>query len=258
MVPGNNCGGLTPEGIVLCRNELVDLLRREVTPALGCTEPGAIALASAKALSLIGGEIREIELTVSPSIFKNAKAVGIPCTEQTGVDLAAMLGVLIPDPPLDLTIFSQLTTEIVEQAVRKLSEIPPRIQVREGLPGVHIDVSLRTDKGSSQAIIARQHTNFVYLARNGETLLDEQGGVHLSGGSGLSLMEYALEDVILACLDIPPVELEFLLDGVQMNMKMAEVGRDLESGLGFGRSWQKLQRLGYVSDDPGNEPPPLS
>lgn len=229
--------------------ELVNLLHKEVTPALGCTEPVAVALAAAKSYGLIGGSVQGLELVVSSNIFKNAKAVGIPCTEYTGVEIAAALGVSLEQPSLDLNLFSHLSEEVARRALRQLGEISFRIQVKEDLPSVYIDAEVITDVGFARAIIAERHTNFVYLEKNGQALLDERDEVLAERREEISLGNFSLEELLQQALAIPAEELEFLLEGPQVNMKIAEAGLTGDVGLGIGQRWQKIIDRGLLTND---------
>ncbi len=230
-------------------NELVKLLHREVTPALGCTEPVAVALAAAKSYGLVGGRVKKLELLVSSNIFKNAKAVGIPCTEYTGVDIAAALGVSLAEPALDLNLFSHLSEEVAGRALKLLGEITCRVQVKEALPSVYIDAEVTTDAGSARVVIAERHTNFVYLEKDGRVLLDKRAEAVAETDREISLGNLTLEELLQKALAIPAEDLEFLLEGPLINMRIAEAGLSGDVGLGIGQRWQRIIDRGLMSND---------
>ena len=93
------------------RTNLVDILKAEVKPALGCTEPVAVALACAKAKELLGEEIVKNTILVSPNVYKNAMCVGIPGTERLGLKISVALGFIGGHSENGLSVLERLTPE---------------------------------------------------------------------------------------------------------------------------------------------------
>ena len=106
------------------RKELVEMLKAEVKPAVGCTEPVALALACAKAKELLGEEIVENRMLVSPSIYKNGMCVGIPGTERLGLKIAAALGIVGGHSENGLSVLETLTKEEVKIAEDYMDNTP--------------------------------------------------------------------------------------------------------------------------------------
>ena len=106
------------------RKELVEMLKAEVKPAVGCTEPVALALSCAKAKELLGEEIVENRMLVSPSIYKNGMCVGIPGTERLGLKIAAALGIVGGHSENGLSVLETLTKEEVKIAEDYMDNTP--------------------------------------------------------------------------------------------------------------------------------------
>ena len=99
------------------RDEVITLIQAGVKPALGCTEPGAVALAAAYAGQALGAEIpTKVEVCVDSNVYKNGVAVGIPGTGKVGLAIAAALGALIKEPALELSVLSRITPELLTMA----------------------------------------------------------------------------------------------------------------------------------------------
>ena len=98
------------------RDQIISLINREVVPALGCTEPVAVALCVAKARELLGEMPEKIRLSLSGNIIKNAMGVGIPGTGMIGLPIAVALGALIGKSDLGLEVLQEVNEEAVEKA----------------------------------------------------------------------------------------------------------------------------------------------
>ncbi len=226
---------------------LINKLREEVQLATGCTEPVAVALAVANAYRLVGGEVKAIKLVVSSNVFKNAKAVGIPGTERTGVAMAALLAVSMMRPKLDLTIFSSLRKKEVAKALLLEETVELQVEVDYTFPPVQIEVLVNTDRGRAKAIISQKHTGLVYLEKNNEILLDQREEANEAQASREFLLSnYSLEDILAASLRLDPEAISFLLEGIEVNIKVALAGLKLNTGLKIGHMWNNLNRKGLL------------
>ncbi|MCR1899740.1 L-serine ammonia-lyase, iron-sulfur-dependent, subunit alpha [Irregularibacter muris] len=229
--------------------EIVNLLKEEVVPAIGCTEPVAIALASAYAHHSLEGKIKRIKLSLSSNVYKNAKAVGIPGTHHTGIETALALGICIQEPAFDLTILSPLTDEDIEMAMNLQREVPIEVEILYDSPSVYIEVGITTDREDSKAIIAERHTNLVFLERSSQVIIDRKSNTKRNMKNSKSLAKYPLKELIGKILEAPYSSLEFLLEGISLNMTMAEAGLKMEKGMNLGKSWEKIVEKGFWGKD---------
>ena len=144
------------------RQRIISLVHQEVVPAIGCTEPMAVALCTAKATEQLGCRPEQIDARLSANILKNAMGVGIPGTGMIGLPIAIALGALIGKSAYQLEVLKDLTPEALEEGKRYIAE--NRIAV--GLKGedcdkLYIEITVSAGEKSSTAIIAGGHTNFV-------------------------------------------------------------------------------------------------
>lgn len=232
--------------------DIVSLLQEEVVPAIGCTEPVAISLTSAHAFNLIKGDVEKIKMKISSNVYKNAKAVGIPGTTHTGIEMALALGVCIEEPIYDLTILASLTEEDIQKALEIRDKVSMEIEVLYNSPKVYIDVEVSTTEGISKAIISHRHTNLVFLQRGKEIILDNRKE-EKSNKNEKSITEYPLEELIKEVLTVPFSSLEFLLEGIDINMAMAKAGLGMEVGMNIGSSWRRLADKGLLGNDLNND-----
>ncbi len=141
---------------------IIALVHKEVVPAIGCTEPMAVALCTAKATELLGCRPERIEARLSANILKNAMGVGIPGTGMIGLPIAIALGAIIGKSEYQLEVLKDLTPETLEEGKRFVTEKRIDIGLKEGLcDKLYIEITCFAGPHSEKAIIAGSHTHFV-------------------------------------------------------------------------------------------------
>ena len=144
------------------RKRIISLVHQEVVPAIGCTEPMAVALCTAKATEQLGCRPEHIEAKLSANILKNAMGVGIPGTGMIGLPIAIALGALIGKSAYQLEVLKDLTPEALEEGKRYIAEDRIVIGLKEdSCDKLYIEVIVTAGEKSSTAVIAGGHTNFV-------------------------------------------------------------------------------------------------
>ncbi|WP_304340978.1 serine dehydratase subunit alpha family protein [Metaclostridioides mangenotii] len=235
------------------RAELIDILKAEVKPAVGCTEPVALALACAKAKELLGEEVLENEMSVSPNIYKNGMGVGIPGSKRAGLKIAAAMGIIGGHSDNGLSVLETLTTEEVVESEKYMDNNAISISPADTKEKVLIEVNLKGKDHTAKVIIRTKHDNFTYLERDGEALLNNEVDYNASETS--SVTEEKLMDTVTIKELIENIEnmnfkdIEFLLDGVKMNEEMASLGLDQKIGIGVGYGIKKSIEDGLLTDD---------
>ena len=151
-----------------------DILQMEVAPALGCTDPAAVALATAAAASLLPNRaIDRIELWLDPNIYKNGFAVSIPGTQgESGIDLSAALGAFGGDPQLKLEVLEPITTETLRTSKAFVAQGKVLVHVLDKKGGIYIRAELNKGKHTAGAVIQDVHDNIVSLSLDGRLVKD--------------------------------------------------------------------------------------
>lgn len=236
-----------------------DILTMEVAPALGCTEPAAIALGAAAAASLLGGEeITAIEVWVDANIYKNGIAVSIPGTEGLcGLDVASALGAIGGDPKLKLEVLEPVDDKVLAQAQEVLQAGGVRVNLLPDQKGLFIRTAVRGEHIVAESVIRDSHDNIVSLTVNGQEipdspLLSERGDGRSK--SALDDLEAWLRGLSLAELfgfidDLDAEDLRFLEEGVRFNLRLAEYGLKHGCGLGVGKTLDRLVRQRLIGKD---------
>jgi len=155
----------------------LDILKQELVPALGCTEPIAIALAGAKARELLDATPEKAEVCCSGNIIKNVKGVLVPNSGgRKGVPIAAALGIFVGDASKGLEVLVDVDDTIRQKAADWVEQGFLTYTVDPDVDNLYIDITLHGEGHSSRAVIEQYHTQFVLLEKDGEILLDRRGG----------------------------------------------------------------------------------
>ena len=155
--------------------EIIKLIKHQVVPAIGCTEPMAVALCVAKARQILGVLPEKIEVKLSANILKNAMGVGIPGTGMIGLPIAIALGALIGRPEEELEVLIDCNKKAVEKGKLYIAENRIDIKLEENNPDkLYINVICHADGHEAEAIIKGAHTNFVLLRKDDKILLNNK------------------------------------------------------------------------------------
>lgn len=216
----------------MTNSELLHLLRSEVIPAIGCTEPIAVALCTARAKELLGAEPDKITVYLSKNVYKNALAVGIPNTGMTGLPIAIALGATVGKSEYMLEVLRDATPEAVAYAKEYMLRVPATIKVDYDAPSLlYIHVEVANGDCTAQATIIDEHTNFVPspISNNQSPIANRQSPISNSPEC------LNLRRVYDFAMEVDTHELTFLLEGAQMNTAAAETSFADQYGHGLGR-----------------------
>ncbi|MCP4342336.1 MAG: serine dehydratase subunit alpha family protein [Desulfobulbaceae bacterium] len=226
-----------------------DILEMEVTLALGCTEPVAIALGAAAAATLLPEkEFDAIEIWIDPNIYKNGMAVTIPGTGgMQGLDAAAALGAYGGNPVRGLEVLESLNDTTIEKAKSLLDDNKVIVNLRDEV-GLHVRTKLVSGNNTAESLIIDLHNNIVNLKLNGEEIAGSpllaksqgKGGKHTLAELETWLRELTLPEILELTTDLDEDDLNFLEIGVNHNLALAEYGLKHGSGLGIGKAIDRL------------------
>jgi len=236
-----------------------DILQIQVAPALGCTEPVAIALGAAAAVSLLPEKKPEaIEIWVDPNIYKNGLAVSIPGTDGlSGLDMASALGATGGDPHLRLEVLDSVDDAGVAGAVKMVEAGRVKVNLLRDQSGLYIKTMVTGGGHKAETIITGLHDNIVTMALDGEPITKHEllpDAEEAGGKNRLAELEAWLKSLTLGQLlelldDLDDEDLNFLESGIEVNMRLADYGLKHGSGLGVGRTLERLVRQGLVKRD---------
>ena len=236
-----------------------DILNIQVAPALGCTEPVAIALGGAAAVSLLPDKrIDTIEIWVDPNIYKNGLAVSIPGTGGlSGLDMASALGAVGGDPQRRLEVLDTVGEMAVSAAKQMITNGQVKVNLLRDRSGLYIKTVVRGVGHTAESVITDLHDNIVSLSMDGEPVTDSEllpKGKSPDGKRRLAKMETWLKErtleQLLELLDgLDEADIDFLESGIAVNRRLAEHGLKYGPGLGVGRTLERLVRQGLIKRD---------
>lgn len=231
------------------RERIISLVNKEVVPAIGCTEPMAVALCTAKAATTLGRRPERIEVFLSPNMLKNAMGVGIPGTGMIGLPIAVSLGALIGKPEYELEVLKDLTPATLEQGKRYINDADIDIKLKQGnVDKLYIEVVCRAGSDMATAIISGSHTHFVYVERNGEVVLDNRGG-HGGADEEEDDIQLNFRLVYDFATTAPLDEISFILKTKEYNMKAAEESIKGNYGHCLGKTMDRPLSHGIFGDN---------
>ena len=225
------------------RDQIVALIKREVVPAIGCTEPIAVALCVAKATETLGTMPESIDVLLSGNMLKNAMGVGIPGTGMSGLPIAIALGAIVGKSEYQLEVLKDSTPEHVEKGKAYIAEKRINISLKENITEkLYIEVTVKAGDNTASAIIAGGHTHFISITHNGEVLLSskQKNGTQMENKD----IELSLRMVYEFADTVPIEEIEFINEARRLNENASkkslegnyghELGKTLSHPLGRG------------------------
>lgn len=205
-------------------HELTKLIFDDMKPALGVTEPGAIAFAVSTAKSRVPGAVRQISLRLNSGMYKNAFTCGIPGTSQVGNEYAAALGAIAADPKKGLECLDGITEDQVREAGQMIADGKVRVSMSKITSRIFIEAAVTTDTGSSSVTIRDSHTNIVKIVENGRTILEKADEGEQENAMPPLIHRYTLEQLLSYVREVPLEEIQFIQAAHTMNYKLMEEG----------------------------------
>lgn len=229
------------------KNAIIELMRRQVLPAIGCTEPIAVALCVAKVRETLGTLPEHIDIRLSANILKNAMGVGIPGTGMIGLPIAVALGAMIGRSELQLEVLRDADSDAVERGRRYIAEDRINIKLEEDDPDkLYIGVTCRGGGHEAEARIKSKHTNFVFLRKDNEVLLDKKSvGTDEAGDEEVSL---TLRKVYDFATETALDDLNFILEAKRLDEEAADCGLRENFGHRLGKTLCSPLGKGIMGD----------
>ncbi|MBO7301024.1 MAG: serine dehydratase subunit alpha family protein [Tidjanibacter sp.] len=230
------------------RKEIIDLINREVVPAMGCTEPIAVSLCTARAVETLGTKPEKLNVYLSPNVLKNAMGVGIPGTDMIGLPIAIALGSIVGKSEYSLEVLRDVTPEAVAEGRKMIEEGRVCVGVKDGdCETLYIEVQASTADHTATAIIAGAHTNFVYIAHDNQVIVDNR--TPAAAHSEAKSVTLSLRTVWDFAISSPIEELRFILEARRLNKAAADESMKGEWGHCLGRTVRESEGSRKIMGD---------
>lgn len=229
------------------RDQIVALIKREVVPAIGCTEPIAVALCVAKATETLGTMPESIDVLLSGNMLKNAMGVGIPGTGMSGLPIAIALGAIVGKSEYQLEVLKDSTPEHVEEGKAYIAENRINISLKENITEkLYIEVTVKAGDNTASAIIAGGHTHFISITHNGEVLLSskQKNGTQVENKD----IELSLRMVYEFADTAPIEEIEFINEARRLNENASKKSLEGNYGHELGKTLSRPLGRGIMGD----------
>ncbi len=216
--------------------KIISLIKSEVVPAIGCTEPIAVAFTVARACEVLGQQPDKIEVALSANILKNAMGVGIPGTDMIGLPIAVALGSLIGRSEYGLEVLRDTNPEAVDQGRALIESGAIHIELKEPCDHkLYIKVKASLGDSYAEVIVAEGHTNIVFESLNGTVSLDTLAELN-SSLENEEHVDLDLKKVYDFAMEAPLEDIEFILEAKELNMAAAQSALEGDYGHSVGRA----------------------
>ncbi len=229
------------------KEEIISILKKDIAPAQGCTEPVAIALATAYVTDVLSEKINKLEVFLSQNILKNALGVGIPGTNERGIKMAVALGAVAGLPELQLEVLQNVDEENIKDAQDMIDKNMIEIQLSPKDELFWIEVIAHSDNHQAVAIMQGKHTNLYKLTLD-DMVLQENERIEPITKSDDIRQVIKITDIYNAVLDSDETDLAFLEEVISKNFEIAKYGIENNSGYGIAKSIQENINNGLFGD----------
>ena len=238
------------------------LIRREVVPATGCTEPAAVALTVAYAAAILPRKVKAVEVLLSPNMLKNAMGVGIPGTGMFGIPIAIALGVVLATPEKQLELLDTFSEEELNKAKQLVAEDKISVQLKEGehVDKLYVEVLITDEQGHiARSVLEKTHTGLITLTLDGTSHLEQYeigpspcGCDEKMEGNGETEEDIALTfDLVYEYALTAPLEsLHFIYEAALQNKRASEFSLSHSYGHALGKMLQSDLGLQFFGDTP--------
>lgn len=209
---------------------LLDVLKDQIVPALGCTEPIAVALAVAKAQETLGNTPNRIKIKVDKNIYKNALAVGIPGTKEKGLYMAVALALVAGKSKYKLEVLKDVTEADVLTAKEILKDDIIYVAIDEETLGLYVEVEAFDQLGKSRVLIKNKHDNIVYVEKDGQVIFEKVENATNEASLIETIKNKDIKDFITFVEQVDLRHLDLVEQSIKMNKTIAEAGMESKYG----------------------------
>lgn len=231
-------------------DKLIEIVKQDSDKALGCTEPVAVGYCANVCSSYIdtGAKIESVEVRTSQNIFKNGKAVYIPVVKETGLDLAAALGMFAPTVDDGYMVFDKIDDEVIRKAKELLQAGLVTVKHIPTVENVYVDVKIKTEDHEAMAVVSQAHTNISEVKVDGEVVYRNEPRIEEKDDEDdIDVKKLSFKELRELVEGAPEHTFDFTLEGIDVNFKASKEG--LKENGKLGSTLQGLKEKGILPDN---------
>lgn len=219
----------------MTKAQMLELLKKDVVPALGCTEPVCVALCAAKAAAILDKPVNRISVEVNPGIYKNAMSAGIPGCTKVGIPWAAAIGAFLKNPEKEFQLLEDISPTVLEYAQALIETNQVSVCVKNDEKSLYVRCVLFTESEEAICITRNAHTNTVFLSKNGTVLFEKAPIAVTASDDPLVdlLTDLTIAQIRQLVCSASEDELSFIADGIMMNDTLTAYSEDNPIGIGL-------------------------
>ena len=228
---------------------LLNIVKHDVVPALGCTEPISLALAAATAAKYLGKTPERIEAKVSPNLMKNGLGVAVPGTGMVGLPIAAAIGALGGNPDGGLEVLKHITPEQVSAAKTMLEQKLVSVDIHQTEHILYSESTLFANNDYVKVAIQDQHTNVILIEKNGEIIFQKVEDECANCDPYEVFKQISAREIFEFSNAVELEKIRFISQAAELNRALSDEGLRENYGLHIGRTLRKQVGSGLISDD---------
>lgn len=237
-------------------SKYIEIYNSEVVPALGCTEPIAVALAAATSAKNLGKPVERTEIYLSGNVMKNGVGVGIPGTGMVGLQIAAALGITGGDPSKELEVLNGVTQADIDAAKNMVTAGRIKVSIREKVDRLYIEANCFNGTDNARTLICGSHTNIVLSEFNGTVISQKSCSAFAKTAEDVQTENKEHHMTVAGIWDfinnVPLEDIEHVMKGAEMNRTIGLEGLTGSYGLQVGKTLRKNIVKGLLCDDFSN------
>lgn len=230
--------------------ELITMVKHEVLPALGCTEPISLALASAIASEYLDkNNIKKIDAYVSPNLMKNGMGVTVPGTGMVGLPIAAAIGALGGDTHAGLEVLKNITPQQLAKAKKMLADNLVSVKIANNNKAIYSEANIYTDTDHVKVCIENAHTNVIAIEKNNATLYKSNPNNQDNSQNHTIMNSLSVKSIYDFATNVDFEAIKFILDSAELNDALSQEGLRQAYGLSIAATLHQQTKTGLLADD---------
>lgn len=239
-------------------NKMIEIMKQDVKPATGCTEPISLAFASATAAKELGEPVKSVKAVkafVSANLMKNGMGVMVPGTGMPGLSIAAAVGALGGDADAGLQVLKSLTPEVVAQGKKMVADGDVTVGVNETTKHIlYSEANVYGEQHHVRAVIVDNHTNVILIEKDGQIIFEKKTSCDDGEADKLEFLHsLSIKDILDFAEHVPLANIQFIKQAENLNDALSKEGLTGKYGLRIGCTMEKGIKEGLLAGDLARE-----